>query len=47
VRLSPDQMIFWQHGFSNSTGTIRVHLGLMFVMGGRLETCHAQTVHRS
>jgi len=40
VRLSPDQMIFWQHGFLKLNGTIVFTWGLMFVMtvGSRLVT---------
>ena len=32
MRLSPDQMIFWQHGFLKINGTIAFTWGLMLVM---------------
>jgi F-type H+-transporting ATPase subunit a len=32
MRLSPDQMIFWQHGFFKLNGTILFTWGLMFVL---------------
>jgi F-type H+-transporting ATPase subunit a len=32
VRLSPDQMIFWQHGFLKLNGTIAFTWALMFVL---------------
>ncbi len=32
MRLSPDQMIFWQHGFLKLNGTIVFTWGLMFVL---------------
>ncbi|HEX7476620.1 MAG TPA: hypothetical protein VF331_02320, partial [Polyangiales bacterium] len=40
MRLSPDQMIFWQHGLFKLNGTIVFTWGLMFVLvvGSRLVT---------
>lgn len=40
MRLSPDQMIFWQHGFLKLNGTILFTWGLMFVLaaGSKLIT---------
>jgi len=40
VRLSPDQMIFWQHGFFKLNGTIVFTWGLMLVLvvGSKLVT---------
>jgi F-type H+-transporting ATPase subunit a len=40
MRLSPDQMIFWQHGFLKLNGTIVFTWGLMFVLaaGSKLIT---------
>ena len=40
MRLSPDQMIFWQHGFLKLNGTMVFTWGLMFVMavGSKLIT---------
>ena len=40
MRLSPDQMIFWQHGFFKLNGTIVFTWGLMFVLavGSKLIT---------
>jgi F-type H+-transporting ATPase subunit a len=40
MRLSPDQLIFWQHGFFKLNGTIVFTWGLMFVLvvGSRLVT---------
>jgi F-type H+-transporting ATPase subunit a len=32
MRLSPDEMIFWQHGFFKLNGTIAFTWGLMFVL---------------
>ena len=33
MRLSPDQLIFWQHGFIKLNGTIVFTWALMFVLG--------------
>ena len=40
MRLSPDEMIFWQHGFIKLNGTIAFTWGLMFVLavGSKLVT---------
>ena len=40
MRLSPDEMIFWQHGFIKLNGTIVFTWGLMFVLavGSKLIT---------
>jgi F-type H+-transporting ATPase subunit a len=40
MRLSPDQMIFWQHGFFKLNGTIVFTWGLMLVLvvGSKLIT---------
>jgi F-type H+-transporting ATPase subunit a len=40
MRLSPDQMIFWQHGFFKINGTIAFTWGLMLIMafGSKLIT---------
>jgi F-type H+-transporting ATPase subunit a len=40
MRLSPDEMIFWQHGFFKLNGTILFTWGLMFVLavGSKLVT---------
>jgi len=40
MRLSPDQMIFWQHGFLKLNGTIVFTWGLMLVLavGSKLIT---------
>ena len=40
MRLSPDQMVFWQHGFIKLNGTIVVTWGLMLVLavGSKLIT---------
>src|SRR5208282_5371816 len=40
MRLSPDEMIFWQHGFLKLNGTIVFTWGLMFVLaaGSKLVT---------
>ena len=40
MRLSPDQLIFWQHGFLKLNGTIVFTWGLMFVLavGSKLIT---------
>ena len=32
MRLSPDEMIFWQHGFIKLNGTIAFTWGLMLVL---------------
>src|SRR5665213_1602459 len=34
MHLSPDQMIFWQHGFFKLNGTIAFTWGLMLVLAG-------------
>ena len=40
MRLSPDQLIFWQHGFFKLNGTIVFTWGLMLVLtvGSKLIT---------
>ncbi len=40
MRLSPDEMVFWQHGFLKLNGTILFTWGLMFVLavGSKLVT---------
>ena len=40
MRLSPDEMIFWQHGFFKLNATIVFTRGLMFVLavGSKLVT---------
>ena len=45
MRLSPDEMIFWQHGFLKLNGTIVFTWGLMFVMaiGSKLITRNLST----
>ena len=45
MRLSPDEMIFWQHGFLKLNGTIVFTWGLMFVMvvGSELITRNLST----
>ena len=42
MRLSADQMIFWQHGFLKLNGTIVFTWGLMLVLalGSKLITLH-------
>src|SRR6476620_1839163 len=42
MRLSPDQMVFWQHGFFKLNGTIVFTWGLMLVLavGSKLITRH-------
>jgi F-type H+-transporting ATPase subunit a len=46
MRLSPDQMIFWQHGFSNSTAP-SCSPGADARAGRRFEAHHAQAFHGS
>jgi len=50
MRLSPDQMIFWQHGFFKLNGTILFTWGLMLLLAvgsmlitRRLTTAHARS----
>src|SRR5271156_664170 len=45
MRLSPDQLIFWQHGFFKLNGTIAFTWGLMLVLaaGSRLITRRLST----
>ena len=45
MRLSPDEMIFWQHGFLKLNGTIVFTWALMFVLvvGSKLITRHLST----
>ncbi len=45
MRLSPDEMIFWQHGFLKLNGTIVFTWGLMLVMavGSKLITRNLST----
>ena len=40
MRLTPDQLIFWQHGFFKVNGTMAFTWGLMLVLaaGSRLIT---------
>ena len=45
MRLSPDQMIFWQHGFLKLNGTIVFTWGLMLVLAVGSKLDHAQTLH--
>ena len=47
MRLSPDQMIFWQHGFFKLNATIVFTWGLMFVLavGSKLITRKLTTEH--
>jgi F-type H+-transporting ATPase subunit a len=48
MRLSPDQMIFWQHGFFKLNGTIVFTWGLMLVLvvGSKLITRILTTDHK-
>ena len=48
MRLSPDEMIFWQHGFFKLNGTIVFTWGLMFVLvvGSKLITRKLTTEHK-
>ena len=45
MRLSPDQMIFWQHGFLKLNGTIVFTWGIMLALavGSKLVTRHLST----
>jgi len=45
VRISPDEMIFWQHGFLKLNGTIVFTWGLMFVLafGSKIVTAKLST----
>ena len=45
MRLSPDEMIFWQHGFFKLNATIVFTWGLMFLLavGSKLITCKLST----
>ena len=45
MRLSPDQLIFWQHGWVKLNGTIVFTWGLMVVLavGAKLITRHLST----
>ncbi len=45
MRLSPDEMIFWQHGFIKLNGTIVFTWGLMLVLavGSKLITRRLST----
>src|ERR1700734_3987950 len=45
MHLSPDEMIFWQHGFFKLNGTIVFTWGLMFLLasGSKLITRHLST----
>ena len=45
MRLSPDEMIFWQHGFLKLNGTIVFTWGLMLFLavGSKLITCKLST----
>jgi F-type H+-transporting ATPase subunit a len=45
MRLSPDEMIFWQHGFLKLNGTIVFTWGLMLFLtvGSTLITCQLST----
>ncbi|MDR3370529.1 F0F1 ATP synthase subunit A [Rhodoferax sp.] len=48
MRLSPDEMIFWQHGFFKLNGTIVFTWGLMLllVVGSKLITRRLTTEHK-
>jgi len=48
MRLSPDQMIFWQHGFFKLNGTIVFTWGLMLVLaaGSKIITRNLTSDHR-
>ncbi len=45
MRLSPDEMIFWQYGFLKLNGTIIFTWGLMFVMAVGSKLITLQSVH--
>jgi F-type H+-transporting ATPase subunit a len=45
MRLSPDEIVFWQHGFFKLNATIVFTWGLMLAAGRRLKTDHAQAFH--
>ena len=45
MRLTPDEMIFWQYGFLKLNATIVFTWGLMLRAGRRREARHAQAVH--
>ena len=47
MRLSPDEMIFWQHGFFKLNATIVFTWGLMLVLAVGSKAHHAQTFHGS
>jgi hypothetical protein len=47
MRLSPDEIIFWQYGFFKLNATMAFTWGLMLVLDGRFNPDHAQAVHRS
>ncbi len=48
MRLSPDEMIFWQHGFVKINGTIVFTWGIMLLLavGAKLITRHLSTDHQ-
>ena len=48
MRLSPDEMIFWQHGFIKLNGTIVFTWGIMILLavGAKLITRHLTTEHQ-
>jgi F-type H+-transporting ATPase subunit a len=48
MRLSPDQLIFWQHGLLKLNGTIVFTWALMavLVLGSMLVTCKLSTAHQ-
>ena len=46
MRLSPDEMIFWQHGFLKLNGTIVFTWALMLVLAVGFQARHAQALHR-
>jgi hypothetical protein len=47
MRLSPDEMIFWQYGFIKLNATIVFTWGLMLVLAVGSHTHHAQAVQGS
>ncbi len=48
MRLSPDEMIFWQHGFVKINGTLVFTWGIMLLLavGAKLITRHLSTDHQ-
>ena len=41
MRLSPDELIFWRHGFLKLNATIAYHMGIDDPADRRLEARHA------